>query len=184
MKIFVLSALLVLLSSCASLYKERAYVSKNFQTGECKSEGAQNRFTINTKKGPVKVSTPVHYDYWWTGPIVIPLFPITKERRDPSFIKISLVAGEGTLDQEKLLKSELHIKGVIEPLLPMNVVFSSEKEIEKYIVQFESPKLVDLENFRLKFDNSLTLEELNFHLAHETHYVPIVPVKGSDCVTD
>jgi hypothetical protein len=188
MKLILIFLLTVLTVSCASLYKEHAYVTEVAEVkngkGECKSECAQNRFSFTTKKGKVLVSTPIHYDYWWTGPVVIPLFPITKERPDPSFIKITFTADEGVLDREELLKSEIHIQKTTDPILPMNAVYTHEKKIERYVVQFDSPKLVDLKSFSLKLVDTMMSGKIHFQLAHNTHYVPIVPVSGSECVTD
>lgn len=180
--------LMLSLGSCANLYKERAYVSdleaSKELSGDCGASRYQSRFTLKTSKGPVLVSMPVHYEYWWTGPLVLPLFPLTRERPDPSFVKISLKAKEGTLNRDELMKSQIHIRNMTEPVDPMTVVYTEEKGIEEFVIQFDSPKLVDLNEFRLQLGGKMTKEMIPFHLARTRHYVPIVPVVSSGCVTD
>lgn len=188
MKIISLLILVTLSSSCANLYRERAYVTKIDQAkkmkGGCNSENSQNKFVLDTRKGEIQFSTPVHYDYWWTGPIIFPLVPLNKERKDPSFIKITLKAKEEVLDREELLKSEIHLQGRTDPILPMNVVYTSENEDEKFVIQFDSPELVDVKQFKLKLPEKISRDALVFDLARDTHYVPIVPVTHTECVTD
>ncbi len=176
------------LQSCAHLYKENSYVTdvheKKDLKGICDSNKSQNQFLLNTRKGEITVSMPVFYSYWWTGPIVLPLFPITPERNDPSFIKVSLLAGEEQLDNEELMKSEIRVKGVTEPVKPITVVVTKKDKLFDYMIQFDHPSLVDIREFQLAFPTEITQEVLNFNLATDVNFVPIVPVVTEKCVTD
>lgn len=190
MRFFSYLMMILVLQACANLYKERSYVSDVSASGKmkglCSSSGAQNRFSIDGHKGQFTVSLPIHYDYWWVGPVVFPVFPKSPERKDPSFIKITVESQQRKLIRDELLKSELMIKNNVEPVLPINVVTNrtAEKDRDSFTIQFEAPKLIDLPEFRLKLPASLTNEVLVFRLATDTHYVPILPVVISDCVVD
>ncbi len=188
MRIFLFLLGTTFLVSCANLYKERAYVteissSSSFK-GECGSSASQNRFQIKTPKGVVNFSMPIYYDYWWSGPVVLPLFPVGKERDDPSFVKITLEAKVDVLNRDELMKSEIFVKGDKDTVKPQTIIYTTDEKREKLIIQFDSPKLVDAPNFRIKFPDSLVKETLVFHTATDSHYVPIVPVMIGNCVTD
>lgn len=178
----------VFLVSCANLYKERAYVtevaSSTSLKGECGNSVSQNRLQITTPKGIVHYQTPIYYDYWWTGPIVLPLFPVGKERDDPSFVKITLEAKKGILNRDELMLSEIFIKGDKDTVKPQTIVYKAEVKTEKFILQFDSPKLVDAKTLKLKFPDSLLKETIVMNLATDTHYVPILPVMIGNCVTE
>jgi hypothetical protein len=185
---FYLPILLLSLQSCANLYKESSYVTdvheKKDLKGMCGDKKTQNQFSLQTRKGEVTVSMPVFYSYWWTGPIVLPLIPITPERNDPSFIKVSVSAPEDRLENEELMKSEIRIKGVIEPIKPLTVIVTKKENIEEFIIQFDHPSLVDIKSFSLVLPGELTKEDLKFERASEVNYVPIVPVVTEKCVTE
>jgi hypothetical protein len=184
----LLPLLLLSLQSCAHLYKESSYVTQVDERkgvkGVCGNEKSQNQFLLKTDKGEVTVSMPVFYAFWWTGPIVLPMFPITPERNDPSFIKVSVSGPEDILDNEELMKSEIRIKGVTEPVRPMTVIVNKKEKSEEFVIQFDHPSLVDIKNFTLAFPEGLTKEVLYFERASDVNYVPIVPVVTEKCVTD
>lgn len=188
MKQIVLLLFLISLQSCAHLYKESSYVTQVDETKEmkglCGPRKSQNQISMNSRKGEIIVSMPVHYAYWWTGPIVIPLFPITPERNDPSFIKVSVAAKEGVLENEEFMKSEIRIKGVIEPVKPITVIVNKKEKLEEFVIQFDHPSLVDIKAFTLALPENLTKDTLFFEIAGDVNYVPIVPVVTEKCVTN
>ncbi len=188
MKSFLLLMCATFLVSCANLYKERAYVtelsSSSSLKGNCGTSTSQNRIEIKSPKGLVSFQTPIHYDYWWTGPLVLPLFPIAKERADPSFVKITLEADMDVLNRDELMTSEIFIKSDKDTIKPQTIVYTTDEKREKFIIQFDSPKLVDAKRFRLKLPDSLIKESLILNLATETHYVPLLPVMIGNCVTN
>ncbi len=184
--VIILSAMI---SSCANLYKETSYVTEVKAhvnvVGICDKESAQNIFLYKSKQGDFTVSMPVYYPYWWTGPIVLPLIPITPERNDPSFIKILIEAPAGRLDREELLKTEIQIMKETDPVKLITVIVSKKGKTEEFTLQFDSPKLVDLKSFSLIFPESLTGKKLPifFELASDVNYVPLLPVVTEKCVT-
>lgn len=187
---YLLFLSLILLQSCANLYREKSYVTDVGSSGKlkglCAPTGSQNRFSYEGKSGIFSVSLPIHYDYWWTGPLVFPIFPRGTERKDPSFIKVTLTAEAGKLQREELLKAEVLIKNIVEPVLPINVITNrvTDKNSDSFTVQFEAPKLIDVPEFRLKLPPTIAGEIITFRLATDTHYVPILPIVLSDCVVD
>lgn len=178
-----------MISSCAHLYKETSYVTEVKDqekiTGVCDQVSAQNNFLYKSKMGDFTVSMPVHYPYWWTGPIVLPLIPITPDRNDPSFIKILIVAPKGQLEREELLKTEIQIKNETDPVKMITVIVKKKENFEEFTLQFDSPKLVDLKSFSLIFPESLSGKKspIFFKLASDVNYVPLLPVVTEKCVT-
>ncbi len=128
---------------------------------------------------------PVHYAYWWTGPIIFPLVPVTLDRNDASFIKISISAKEDQIDREELLTSQIFIKKETDPVKLITVVVTKKEKMETFTLQFDSPKLVDLQNFDLLLPQSLTglKSQIHFEMASEVNYVPLVPLVTEKCVT-
>lgn len=187
MKQIVFILILISVQSCAHLYKESSYVAqledKKGMKGLCGEQKSQNQFLMSSRKGDITVSMPVHYSYWWTGPIVLPLFPITPERNDPSFIKVSVAAKDGVLENEEFMKSEIRIKGVIEPVKPITVIVNKKEKLEEFVIQFDHPSLVDIKAFTLALPEDLTRETLYFEIAGDVNYVPLVPVVTEKCVT-
>lgn len=184
----LLLILLLSLQSCAHLYKETSYVTevheKKELKGMCGDKKFQNQFTLKTMKGDVIVSMPVFYNYWWTGPIAIPLFPITPDRNDPSFIKVSVSVPEGLFENDEFIKSEIRIKAVIEPVKPLTVIVNKKEKMEEFIIQFDHPSLVDIKSFTLVLPEDLTKQILKFERASDVNYVPVVPVVTEKCVTE
>lgn len=182
-------AITTMLTSCANLYKETSYVtevsSEGNIRGACNQDRSQNVFVYKSLKGDITVSMPVNYAYWWTGPVVLPLFPITPDRNDASFIKIALTAPEDQLDREELLKSEIRIKKETDPVKLITVIVTKKEKMETFTLQFDSPKLVDLKSFSLVLPESLTgnKSEINFEMASDVNYVPLLPVVTEKCVT-
>ncbi len=181
--------LALMLFSCAHLYKETSYVtdvvSDEKLQGACNQDKAQNVFTYKGVKGEFTVSMPVHYAYWWTGPLVLPLIPITPERNDASFIKIAITAPEDQLEREELLKSEILLKKETDPVKLITVIVTKKDKIETFTLQFDSPKLVDLKNFSLLLPVSITgnKSQIHFEMASDVNYVPLLPVVTEKCVT-
>lgn len=157
---------------------------KKDMQGLCGNGKSQNQFLLKTVKGDITVSMPVFYSYWWTGPIVLPLFPVTPERNDPSFIKVSVLAPEERLENEELMKSEIRIKGVTEPVKPLTVIVTKKEKMEEFIIQFDHPSLVDIKEFTLALPEVITKEALYFERASDVNYVPVVPVVTEKCVTE
>lgn len=182
-------AIVSMLSSCAHLYKETSYVtdvvSNDKLHGACNKDRTQNIFIYKSLKGDLTFSMPVHYAYWWTGPIVLPLIPVTPDRNDASFIKIAITAPEDLLDRDELLKSEILIKKETDPVKLITVIVTKKDKMETFTLQFDSPKLVDLKNFSLLLPESLTgnKTQIHFELASDVNYVPLLPVVTEKCVT-
>ncbi len=182
-------AIATMLTSCANLYKETSYVTDVSSGGNlrglCNHERSQNMFLYKSLKGDFTISMPVNYAYWWVGPIVLPLIPITPDRNDASFIKIALTAPEDQLDREELLKSEIRIKKETDPVKLITVIVTKKEKMETFTLQFDSPKLVDLKNFSLVLPESLSgnKSEIEFEMASDVNYVPLLPVVTEKCVT-
>ncbi len=178
-----------MISSCAHLYKETSYVTEvkgdERLQGVCDKESEQNVFLFKSKKGDFTVSMPVHYPYWWAGPLVLPLIPITPERNDPSFIKILISAPAEQLEREELLKTEIQIKNETDPVKLITIIVTKKLNVEEFVLQFDSPKLVDLKSFSLVFPESLTGKKspIFFKMASDVNYVPLLPVVTEKCVT-
>ncbi|MES2528160.1 MAG: hypothetical protein V4598_13795 [Bdellovibrionota bacterium] len=189
LRTFHLIFLTVMLASCAHLYKETSYVAEvkgnERMQGVCDKESDQNIFVYKSVKGDFTVSMPVYYPYWWAGPIVLPLFPITPERNDPSFIKILITAPVDQLEREELLKTEIQIKNETDPVKLITIIVTKKDKVEEFVLQFDSPKLVDLKSFSLILPESLTGKKapIFFKMASDVNYVPLLPVVTEKCVT-
>ena len=172
-------------TSCASLWKDAAYITPTQSTSKIKTV-CGNSFEINSGSEVISVLIPPETESQWTGPLVIPLFPVSglsNIEKTPYSLKIVVSSSNHSVSVGERLYSDLQKWKIIakgQAYIPDKI----ESTHGSYKLFFTSGDLKDSTTFNLEIPPGSVVTEnfrVNFELRKKWHYFAVVPVTFSTC---